>query len=108
MNPVLKDYTREQLEDKIIHMTAFIAYQLATEWIESTEPTAKVIRTQEAEVENDKRIRDHMVCVWPAWDILEKTHPAYGIMKEWVQKNVEAALIKPCVCDGCKKPEIIN
>lgn len=105
MNSPLSSFTREELEKKLIHMTAFIAYQLATEWIELTEPTAKVIRTPEAEKENTDRVLQHIVCVWPAWDVLEKTHESYHIMKEWVECCHKQALVKPCICDGCKIEE---
>ncbi len=102
----LTKYTREELEKKLVHMTSFIAYKLASEYIELTEATAKQIRTPEAELENTNRILEHMVCVAPAWDIVEKTHPGYDIMADWVKKNVEQALVSPCICDGCKKDGI--
>lgn len=102
MTNILSKYTREELEKKILHMTSFIAYQLATEYIEQTEPTAKIIRTAEAEEENMNRILQHMVCIFPAWDVVELTHPGYDIMKEWVATNHKNTLVKPCICDGCK------
>jgi len=103
MSKALSKYTREELERKLLHMTAFIAFKLATEYIERTEPTAKVIRTKEAEEENDQRIADHIVCIFPAWDIVEETHPGYKeAMREWVEKNHKAILVRPCICDGCK------
>ncbi len=101
MTNILASYTREELERKLLHVTGFAAYELATEYIELTEPTAKVIRTAEAEIENMNRIRQMMVLIWPAWDVVEKTHPGYDIMKEWIQKNHEQALVKPCSCEGC-------
>lgn len=103
MTTILASYAREDLERKLLHMTSFIAFKLATEYIELTEPTAKVIRTKEAEEENSLRILDHIVCVYPAWDIIEKTHPGYDVMREWVKKNHETTLLKPCICDGCKR-----
>ena len=107
MTTILNKLSREELERKLLHMTSFIAYKLATEYIELTEPTAKQIRTPEAEGENTARVLEHMVCVFPAWDIVELTHPGYDVMKEWVKKNVEGSLLKPCICDGCKKDEVI-
>jgi hypothetical protein len=107
MHKELEQYTREQLENILMHMVSFLAYKLATEYIELTEPTASVIRTPEAEHENTLRIHEHMVCIWPAWDIVEKTHPGYDIMKEWVKKNHEQVLLKPCICVGCKKPDVL-
>jgi hypothetical protein len=98
----LKELTREQLENKLIHMTSFIAFKLASEYIERTEPTAKVIRTIEAEEENDARIADFMVCCYPAWDVIEKTHPGYEVMRDWVKENHSQLLIRPCTCEGCK------
>ena len=105
MNADLSSYTREQLERKLLHMVSFIAYKLASEYIELTEPEAKVIRTAEAELENTNRILEHMVCVFPAWDVLEKTHPGYEIMKDWIESNHRQTLVRPCVCDGCKVDE---
>jgi len=108
MTQILSTYTREELERKLLHMTSFIAFKLATEYIQRTEAGAMIIRTKEAEEENDQRIFDHIVCVFPAWDMVEKTHPGYDIMREWVKKNHESVLLKPCSCDGCKKDEIKN
>ena len=102
MNEILNKYTREELEKMILHMTAFAAYQLATEYIELTEPLAKQIRTPEAELENTKRILEFIVLAYPAWDVIELTHPAYDVMRKWVEENHKIALLKPCICDGCK------
>lgn len=108
MTDVLKDYTREQLERVVLHMTSFAAYQLATEYIELTEPLAKKIRTTEAEVENNKRILEFMVLSFPALDIIELTHPAYDVMRPWIEGNHKTALAKPCICDGCKDNVKVN
>lgn len=102
MNKLLASYTREDLEKKLLHMVEFCSFQLATEFIQLTEPTAKVIRTGEAELENTKRVLEFIVCIWPAWDLVEKVNPSYDIMKEWVKKNHEQALEKACICLGCK------
>jgi hypothetical protein len=104
MHKELESYTREQLEKKLLHVTSFLAYQIATEFIELTEPTMKVIRTKEAEEENMRRIVEAIVAVYPAWDIVEKTHPGYDHMHEWIKKNHDQALLKPCMCEGCKNP----
>lgn len=104
----LEKYTREQLEAKMRHMVEFIAFKLATEYIELTEPMAKQIRTPEADHENSTRVLELMVCVFPAWDVLESLHPDYKIMKEWVQKNHENTLLKPCTCTGCKTKDVVN
>ena len=101
MNELLKDFTREQLENKLLHITEFIAFKLATEYIELTEPEAKIIRTAEGEEENAQRILEHIVCIYPAWDVLEKVYPSYNIMKDWVSTNHKRTLINPCSCSGC-------
>ena len=101
MTKALETYTREELEKKVLHMTSFMAYHLASEYIELTEPLAKIIRTAESEAEHTAKILEYIVCIFPAWDIIEKTHPGYDVMTEWVKKNHEQALEKPCVCDGC-------
>ncbi len=106
MTNILAKYSREELERKLLHMTSFIAYQLATQYIQMTEKEAAVIRTPEAEAENSQRIKDHIVCVFPAWDVIELTHPGYDIMKEWVAANHKETLVKPCVCDGCKEDTV--
>lgn len=97
----LSSYSREELEAKLIHMTAFIAYHLANEYVERTEPTAKIIRTAEAEEENDRRVAQFMVCCLPAWDVIEITHPGYELMRDWVVDNCKSIMEKPCLCDGC-------
>lgn len=101
-NTTLKDYTREELEKMILHVTAFAAFKLATEYMELTEPLAKVVRTAEEELEHAERILEMIVLIFPLWSVIEKTHPGYELMKEWITKNHENALVKPCVCDGCK------
>ena len=109
MKNILADYTREQLEAKLLHMTNFAANRLATEWIELTEPSAAIIRIPEAEQENVQRILDFIVLIWPAWDIVEKTHDGYEIMKPWIEKNHQQTLLKPCICSGCiDKVESVN
>lgn len=109
MNPILKDFTREQLEDKLLHITEFIAFKLATEYIELTEPEAKIVRTTEGEEENAQRVLEHIVCIYPAWDVLEKIYPEYNIMKDWVSSNHKRTLVKPCECSGCfKKDDKVN
>ena len=108
MNKALESYTREELERKLLHLTNFAANKLATEWIELTQPTAKVIRTPEAEMENTQRILDFMVLAWPAWDIIEKTHDGYEIMKPWIEKNHEQTVINACVCSGCASAPEVN
>lgn len=105
MKKVLADYTREQLEAKLLHMTNFAANRLATEWIELTEPTATIIRTPEAEQENVQRILDFIVLIYPAFDIVERTHEGYDIMRPWIEKNHQQTLIKPCICSGCVEKE---
>lgn len=102
MNSPLSAYSREELEKKLLHMVEFCAFQLATEFIQLTEPTMKVVRTGEAEVENTKRVLEFIVCVKPAWDLVERINPSYDIMKEWIDKNHEQALQSPCVCLGCR------
>lgn len=101
MNKLLESYTREELENKLLHMVEFIAFQLATEFIQLTEPTAALIRTPEAEIENTERIKQLMVCVFPAWGVLQKVHPAYEYMDEWVKSNQEISQNGLCVCSGC-------
>jgi hypothetical protein len=99
----LSKLTREELERKLLHMVDFSRYQIALEWNERMDPSLKIIRTKEAEDENEERIFQFMIAIWPAWDIVEMIHPEYDVMKEWVKKNVEAKLVKACVCEGCKK-----
>lgn len=108
MNNKLSQYTREQLESKVRHMVEFIAYKLATEYIELTEPGTKPVRTEEAERENDTRVLEHMVCVYPAWDVLESLFPEYSLMKDWVKTNHDKTLVKPCICSGCKPANEVN
>ena len=99
----LEKYTREELEKKILHMTAFMAHKLATEYLSLSDPTfVQPIRTAEAEQEYNQRILEYMVCIYPAWDVVESTHDGYDIMKEWITKNHDNTLLKPCICDGCK------
>jgi len=101
MTPILSKFSREELERKLMHMTEFVSYQLATEFIRLTEPSAAIIRTAEAEIENEDRIKEYMHCIWPAWDFLETTHPAYEYMKDWVKINVDKTKTGPCLCEGC-------
>ena len=104
----LQTYTREELENKLMHLINSAAFRLASEYIEQTEPMAKVIRTPEAEAEHIRRIGEFMILAIPVWDIIEKTHPGYDVMTDWViNKNKDK--FNPCVCSGCKKnDEIVN
>jgi|SRR5580658_11096354 hypothetical protein len=106
MHESLKQYSREELENKLLHMTSFIAYKLSIAYMELSDPLQKVIRTDEAEIENTHRVIEHMICVFPALDILFKTHPSYDVMKEWIETNHKQALLRPCSCDGCKQVKL--
>jgi len=101
MKQPFKDLSREELESKLLHMVNWCAQKLATEYIEIAEPTAKITRTPEADLEHTQRILEYMGLIFPAWDLLELTHPGYDIMKEWVEKNKKNAFGE-CVCSGCK------
>ena len=103
MTNILSSYSREELERKLLHMTSFLAYKLAVEYMQLAQPETAIIRIQEAEEEHTWRTLELIVCLYPAWDIVEKTHPGYDAMKEWITKNHENALMRPCECDGCKK-----
>jgi len=102
----LQAYSREELENKLMHLVNSAAYRLASEYIEQTEPMAKVIRTPEAEAEHIRRISEFMMLILPVWDLVEKTHPGYDVMTDWViVKNKDK--FNPCVCSGCKKSDEI-
>ncbi|CAM5999019.1 unnamed protein product [Sphagnum balticum] len=106
MTKVLSKYIREDLEAKLLHMTEFITRALGEEWLSRVDPIMKVIRTKEAEEENERRIKEYIVTIFPAWDTLSLTMPAYyDSMDEWIKKNHALLMDKPCACDGCKKPE---
>lgn len=103
MIPILKEFTREELERKLLHMISFTLHQLILEYLERTEPVSKVIRMEEAELENDKRIRDHIVSIFPALDICKLTHPeAHEALSKWIIDNHELIIVSPCLCEGCK------
>lgn len=104
----LEKYTREQLELKLRHMVEYLAFKIGEEYLTLTEPTAKVIRTKEAEKENEVRILDHMICIYPVWDVLADLIPTSAFLKEWVDACIKQNLQGPCTCSGCKPVEVIN
>jgi 3-methyladenine DNA glycosylase AlkD len=104
----LEKYTREQLEAKIRHMVEFLAFKIGEEYLVLTEPTAKVIRTPEAERENEIRILDHMICIHPVWDVLSDLLPSSSFLKEWVDQCIKQNMTGPCTCSGCKPKDVVN
>lgn len=109
MIKILHKYTREDLVAKLLHMTEFITRFLGEEWLSRVDPIQKVIRTPEAEEENERRIKEYIVTIFPAWDTVSETMPAYyDSMDQWIKKNHALLMEKPCVCDGCKKDMVTN
>jgi hypothetical protein len=104
----LEKYTREQLEAKIRHMVEFLAFKIGEEYLSLTEATAKVIRTPEAEKENEIRILEHMICIHPVWDILSDLLPSSSFLKEWVDACIKQNLQGACTCSGCKPKDVVN
>lgn len=101
MKQPFKDLPREELERKLLHVVNWCAQKLATEYIEIAEPTTRPQRTPEQDLEHNVRILEYMGLIFPAWDLLELTHPSYNIMKEWVVLNRNKSFDE-CICSGCK------
>lgn len=103
MSKILEKYTREQLESKLLHLVDFLSYKLAEDFVTRVNPEAKIIRTAEAEHENDERIKEYIVALFPAWDVVLSLNPNNDFLTEWVDKNHKQILVGACTCAGCKQ-----
>lgn len=103
MDTPFKNFTREQLEKKLLHLIDFLSYKLAEDFITRVNPEAKIVRTAEAELENENRIKELIIALHPAWDLVLAFNPSNDFLTEWVTKNHKQILIAPCECSGCKE-----
>jgi hypothetical protein len=103
MDTPFKNFTREQLEKKLLHLIDFLSYKLAEDFNTRVHPEAKIIRTAEAEHENDERIKELIVALHPAWDLVLAFNPSTDYLTEWVTTNHQKIIIAPCTCSGCKE-----
>ncbi|MGH3054157.1 MAG: hypothetical protein ACRDL7_04165 [Gaiellaceae bacterium] len=100
---ILNNYTKEELTPKMFHMLSFLVSRIALAWNERITPENMIVRSEEAQQEDDHRIRELVVAIFPSWDIVEKIYPHYEELRPWVTKIHEDALVKPCACEGCVK-----
>lgn len=104
---IVSTFTRQELEAKLLHMTELIVNWLGEEWISRIDPVAKVIRTEEAELENELRIKQFIISIFPLWDMIKITKPAfYDAMDGWIRLNHKLIVETPCACEGCKTLEV--